>query len=130
MDKICPSCGASDSSVDFTDSFCSNCYGKRVTLNYPEEISLPRCKKCGKIKTRSWNHPNETNIEQVIVHKCKGTFEDIAITPINDTTYKVSFLFKSSNATFTIDKEIRLNFQDTFCTYCLRMVSGYYEAIL
>ncbi len=120
MNIICPKCGREGG---YIDAFCVDCYPYKIEC--PSKITIIRCKKCEKIKlSGKWEKASESKIRKQILKQCKGEFLDVEY-----DEFKKKLIFEVKKGKF-LEKNFKLEIEDTTCPYCSRISGGYYEAII
>ena len=135
--RFCPRCGKEISAP--IRGFCRECFlEKHEILLVDEELKIPKCKSCLKIKIKgAWFVESPKTIEDFLRSKMKLkeiTNEKINIGMAQNDDGSVSVQIGVSG-TINDDKiefsrEIQLKPAIVLCDPCMRLVSDYYEATL
>lgn len=129
MDTICPKCGINSSKRKFIGNFCADCYSSMVKLDVPREISIPRCRMCGKIRTREWVRESGKAISDFILSKVKGGYSGArAETETNPP--RITFVVEKDGSFIELQRAFSLEFPGAMCQDCSRKTGGYFEATI
>ncbi len=136
LGKICPTCGKSESKVDFVGNFCVECVTKREPLfTYPERLEGKICPTCGRLRLREWVADSLQNVGKWVHSKIKSArnIEDVHIRQeeLKDgrdihTRVTVDVL----GTPLTQEATLHLKLIKEQCIDCSRKASGYFEAIV
>lgn len=122
--KHCPLCNASSGEVRFYGEFCENCLAKKLTAELPREVTVAKCKDCGKVQFgNDFFPPEEGGIEQIIRSKFKGYDVKLASFHSPIATVRV----KDRGNGLKVDKSVDIIYTKTLCTNCSRRHGGYFE---
>ncbi len=142
--KFCPKCGKETDSL--INGVCRECFLKTTELFNIKEISIKRCKTCGKFQIKgSWFEPSEKIIEDEVKSKVK-IISEINQPKIIVTAKEIEKLEESKIGRFfeinvkvvgLIDEQLleqeksfELELEKEGCDSCMRLNSDYREAII
>ncbi|MBN1941353.1 MAG: hypothetical protein JW772_04185 [Candidatus Diapherotrites archaeon] len=130
--RFCPNCGTTKG--PFFRGFCKKCFLKKNNLiSVPEKILLERCKACGKIRVfGKWVSENPENIEKILLKQVKVLLEKPEIKFEISDSGKVIVSAKGffENELAEVEAETSLDFAETRCDACMKLISYYHEAII
>jgi len=126
-DMVCPKCGISSKDRKFVKFLCQDCWVRQQKIKLPEKIIIETCKKCGKVKIRSWMI-NFNNLKDEIVPMCKWQSEQVCV-GIPEFTMKACRV-RLRLGEVEIERDIPVKVNRTLCPDCTKIARGYYEAVI
>ncbi|MCD6479034.1 MAG: 60S ribosomal export protein NMD3 [Candidatus Diapherotrites archaeon] len=136
MNRFCPKCGTEQG--PFVDGFCMKCFLEdNRLLIVPGRLELRRCKRCGRVLiNRKWVSDSADNITSYILGKIKwADMEekalDIELKRLQNgirVFLNVSGRFKG--VSLSARYETFICYKNQLCNACLKLSSGYHEAVV
>jgi nonsense-mediated mRNA decay protein 3 len=135
--KFCPKCGTT--SGIFIEQFCKKCYLEDHELvKVPKHISVKRCKRCEKILlSGKWVEASVYNLENFIKNKVKPKemhMQYVGVKLLGPTEQGLEAIVeikgKVAGVKLNVERHVHIEFIYTTCISCMRIASGYYEAII
>lgn len=131
--KVCPSCGASESEKPFVGNFCIQCYLKLYTpVVVPEEFKVKLCPRCQALRLGRW--VRDWSYEDVLKYLSSKVKIKLENSDVSGSIRENKLFLKISG--FEQGQFVELEFQipivfvKEVCPSCSRKAGGYYEAVL
>ena len=125
--KHCPICDRTSDRFAFFGEICEVCAGKKLAEKLPNEVRVPLCRDCGRIRVAGvFVEPGEASMQRLL----SGSMRRYRVKLLDADREATRVSVTEEGTGLAIEHEVKLLFERTLCDDDSRKRAGYYEAVV
>ncbi len=131
MIRYCPTCERSTLDARFIGEFCEFCTIKRLSKDVPDTIDVDQCKVCNREKgVTEFMDSSQKAVSEVVQREIRNKDIHVSSVKAMDKGVLVRLNFMVGKDELVFEKLVGIRRHRLTCPKCVRMKSGYYQAIV